>query len=108
MVFDGAPLLFKEVEDGIQLSEIIFDTIRMWVKVEDVPLNKRTKSMAVKMASNMGKFVEFDESDPIGWSKYMCFRVDLKLDKPFRRMMRIATSNGSKLVKFTYEKLMDI
>lgn len=106
--FDGAPLLFKEIEEGIQPSEIIFDTIRMWVKVEDVPLNKRTKSMVVSLASSMGKFVEFDDSGPIGWSKYMRFRVDLKLDKPFRRMTRIGTSNGSKLIKFIYEKLMDV
>lgn len=64
--FDGAPLLLKEVEDGVQPSEIIFDTIRLWVKAEDVSLNKRTRSMAKSMTENMGKFVEFDESQPIG------------------------------------------
>ncbi|KMS96531.1 hypothetical protein BVRB_8g202020 [Beta vulgaris subsp. vulgaris] len=106
--FDGSPLLLQEVEEGIQPSEIVFDTMRWWVKAEDVPLNKRTKSMAVSMASCMGRFVEFDESDPIGWCKYMRFRVDVQLDKPLRRGMRIATANGSKWIKFKYEKLMDL
>ena len=106
--FDGSPLLLQEVEEGIQPSEIVFDTMRWWVKAEDVPLNKRTKSMAVSMATCMGRFVEFDESDPIGWSKYMRFRVDVNLDKPLRRGMRIATANGSKWIKFKYEKLMDL
>uniref|UniRef100_A0A803MD25 CCHC-type domain-containing protein n=1 Tax=Chenopodium quinoa TaxID=63459 RepID=A0A803MD25_CHEQI len=105
--FDGAPLILKEVKEGIQPSELTFDTIRIWVKAEDVPLNKRTKSMAISMASNMGSFVEFDETDPIGWSKYMRFRVDLNLKKRLRRGMRIAVSNGSKWVKFKYEKLID-
>ncbi|KNA21693.1 hypothetical protein SOVF_040780, partial [Spinacia oleracea] len=106
--FDGAPLLLKEVEEGVQPSEITFDTLRWWVKVEDVPLNKRTKAMVVSLASKMGSFVEFDESDPIGWSKYMRFRVDVNLEKPLRRGAFIATTGGSKWVKFKYEKLMDI
>lgn len=76
--------------------------------MEDVPLNKRTKSMAMSLAEKMGSFVEFDESDPIGWSKFMRVRVDVRLDKPLRRGAYIATSNGSKWVKFKYEKLMDI
>lgn len=106
--FDGALLLLKEVEDGIKPSEHVFDEVRLWVKVEDVPLNKRTKSMAVKIATSMGKFVEFDESDPIGWSKYLRFRVDLRLDKPLRRGMRIGVATGSKWVKFKYDKVIDL
>ncbi|KAL2932560.1 hypothetical protein RDABS01_000298 [Bienertia sinuspersici] len=106
--FGGAPLLLKTVEEGVQPSEITFDSIRFWVEAEDVPLNKRTKAMAKSMAASMGEFVEFDESDPIGWSKFMRVRVDLKLEKPLKRWTRIATPNGSKLVKFTYEKLMVI
>lgn len=68
--------------------------------MEDVPLNKRTKSMAKSLAEKMGTFVEFDETDPISWSKYMRFRVDVMLDKPLHCYI--------KWVKFKYEKLMDI
>lgn len=105
--FNGAPLVLKEVEDEVQPSELVFDTVRIWVKVEVVPLNKRTEAMAMKIASSMGKFVEYDETDPIGWSKYMRFRVDLRVDKPLRRGMRIGVSKGSKWITFKYEKVMD-
>ncbi|KAL2941305.1 Light-independent protochlorophyllide reductase subunit N [Bienertia sinuspersici] len=81
----------NEVDHGIQPSEIVFDTIRFWVKVEDMQLNKRTRAMAISLAASMGEFVDFDDSDPIGWSKYMRFRVDIKLDKPLKRFTRIAT-----------------
>ncbi|KAL2901323.1 1-deoxy-D-xylulose-5-phosphate synthase [Bienertia sinuspersici] len=107
----GAPLLLKPIEEGVQAvqpSEITFGTIRFWVKAKDVSLNKRTKSMEKSMAASMGEFMGFDESDPIGWSKYMHFRVDLKLNKPLKRWTHIATPGGRKPVKFTYEKLMDI
>ncbi|KAL2924118.1 putative uncharacterized protein KIF25-AS1 [Bienertia sinuspersici] len=93
-----APLLLKEVEEVIQPS----------VKAEDVSLNKRTKSMAISMASSKGTFVEFDDLKSIDWSKYMRFKVDLKINKPYKRWIRITTPNGSKLFKFTYERLMDV
>lgn len=70
------------------------------MKADDYSINKRTKAVAVLVASTMGKFVEFDEFDPIGWSKYMQFRVDLSLDKALIRVMRIVTSSGSKWIKF--------
>lgn len=105
--FDGAPLILKEVEEGIQPSELVFDTVRIWIKVEDVPLNKRTKAMAITIARSLGGFVEYDEQDPIGWSKYMRIRVDLRLDKPLRRGMRIGVATGSKWIKLKYEKLID-
>lgn len=94
--FDGSPLLLKEVDYEMQPSEITFDSIRFWVKAYDVPLSKCTKSMAISLDSKMGKFVEYDESDPLGWNKYMCFRVDLRLDKPLRRWIRVSVSGGSK------------
>lgn len=52
-----------------------------------MPLSKRTKAMAVSLASSMGEFVKFDDSDPIGWSKFMRFRVHLKLNKPLKRLV---------------------
>ncbi|KAL2941280.1 hypothetical protein RDABS01_029630 [Bienertia sinuspersici] len=106
--FNGPPPLLKEVDHEIQPSEIVFDMIRFWVKVEDMQLNKRTRAMAISLAASMGEFVDFDDSDPIGWSKYMRFRVDIKRDKPLKHFTRIATQGGSKLVKFTHERLMDI
>lgn len=88
---------------GNSAFKACFDTFRWWVKA-DVPLNKRTKSTV----SRMGRFVEFDESDPIGWSKYMRFWVDVNLEEPLRRGMCIPTVNGSNLIKFKYEKLTDL
>ncbi|KAL2931806.1 hypothetical protein RDABS01_037216 [Bienertia sinuspersici] len=60
--FSGVPISLKEVNEGVQPSEITFETIR----------------------------------------------VDIKLDKPLKRFTRVEVKGGSKLVKFTYERLMDI
>ncbi|KAL2902905.1 hypothetical protein RDABS01_027987 [Bienertia sinuspersici] len=52
----------------------------------------------------MGNFVEYDDYDPLGWNKFMRFRVDLKIDKPLRRSIG---EGGRKWVKLKYERLMD-
>ncbi|KAL2942601.1 hypothetical protein RDABS01_030951, partial [Bienertia sinuspersici] len=95
------------IEDNVIKAEITFETIRFWVKAYDVPLSKRTKSMAMSMASKMGTFIEYDDSDPLGWNRFMRFRVDLRLDKPLRRWIRVSVSGGSKWIELKYEKLMD-
>ncbi|KAL2941022.1 Deoxyribose-phosphate aldolase [Bienertia sinuspersici] len=63
--------------------------------------------MAVSMASKMGRFVDYDDSDPLGWQKYMRFSVDLKLDKPLRRWIRVSVKGGSKWIELKYERLTD-
>ncbi|KAL2921664.1 hypothetical protein RDABS01_013155 [Bienertia sinuspersici] len=106
-LFGGSPLVLKDVEKGVQHSELSFDTTRFWVKAYDVSLDKRTKSMTISIAEKMGKFMEFDDSDPLGWNKFMRSRVDFKIDKPLRRWIRVATKGGSKWIELKYEKLMD-
>lgn len=105
--FRGYPLLLQQIEEGIQPSEIVFTKVRFWVRAYDVPLNKRTSTMAKSLAATMGDFWEYDESDPLGWTKYMRFRVDLDISKPLKRWSRIATKGGPKVIKFTYERLMN-
>ncbi|KAL2935333.1 2-C-methyl-D-erythritol 4-phosphate cytidylyltransferase [Bienertia sinuspersici] len=60
------------------------------------------------MASKMVKFVDYNESDPLGWHKFMRFRVDLKIDRPLRRWIRVSVKGGSKRIEVKYEKLMDL
>lgn len=64
--------------------------------------------MAVAMAQKMGTFVDYDDTDPVGWGKYMRVKIDLPLNKPLRRQMRLQVGGGeSKWVKIKYERLMD-
>ncbi|KNA06643.1 hypothetical protein SOVF_179060 [Spinacia oleracea] len=73
--FDGSPLLVKSIKRGEQPSKLFFVTIRFRVKIKDVPFERRKKSMVVAMAQKMGS--QYDESDPVGWGKYMRVRVDV-------------------------------
>uniref|UniRef100_A0A803NEK0 Thioesterase domain-containing protein n=1 Tax=Chenopodium quinoa TaxID=63459 RepID=A0A803NEK0_CHEQI len=76
-ITDKIKVLLKKIEEGVQPLEISFDTIRMSVKAEDVPLNKRTKSIyKVSVASryNGELFTWWNkQADPDG----ICERLDI-------------------------------
>ncbi|KAL2925942.1 hypothetical protein RDABS01_000013 [Bienertia sinuspersici] len=67
--FDGKLLLLKEVNKGEQPAEMTFNMVRSWVKVYQLPVDKRRKPMAMAIANKMGSFVEFDGTDPFDYKK---------------------------------------
>ncbi|KAL2934705.1 UvrABC system protein C [Bienertia sinuspersici] len=54
-----------------------------------------------------GEFVEFDDSEKLGWNRFLGLQVDFQLDKPLQRGIWVFVKGGSKWVDFEYEKLMD-
>ncbi|KAL2895154.1 hypothetical protein RDABS01_011063 [Bienertia sinuspersici] len=103
--FDGKLLLLKDVKRGEQPAKMSFNMARFWVKVYQVPVDRRKKSMAMAIANRIGTFVEFDSSNPFGYRKFMRFRVDLDISKPLMRGMKILVGGAQKWVDFKYEKL---
>ncbi|KAL2920896.1 Polyribonucleotide nucleotidyltransferase, partial [Bienertia sinuspersici] len=63
--FDKKLLLLKEVVAGEHPAEMVFNAVRFWVKVYQLPVDKRKKSMAAAMTNKMGKFVDLDPSKPL-------------------------------------------
>ncbi|KAJ8431515.1 hypothetical protein Cgig2_009752 [Carnegiea gigantea] len=63
---------------GLEIpSEVVFTTVRFWVKAYDVPGRKQTASFARALASNVGDLVSYDESTTLGIDEALCFRVDI-------------------------------
>ncbi|KAL2899415.1 hypothetical protein RDABS01_024497 [Bienertia sinuspersici] len=106
--FDNQLLLLKEVRGDEQLSEITFYQSPVWVRVYDLPFVKRNAQFARCIGENMGGFVDFDDSDPLGLDNFLRIKVMIDVGKPLRRGMKIATSsNCSKWVDIKYERLGD-
>uniref|UniRef100_A0A803KXJ6 Zinc knuckle CX2CX4HX4C domain-containing protein n=1 Tax=Chenopodium quinoa TaxID=63459 RepID=A0A803KXJ6_CHEQI len=76
----------------------------MWVRLMDVPLNKRS----ISVMYDIGEFIELDESDPLGWSESMRIKVLVDINKPLRRGLFLATDqNSSRWIDVKYERLAD-
>ncbi|KAL2933311.1 Bud site selection protein RAX2 [Bienertia sinuspersici] len=63
------PLCFPEVDGNDRVSEVTFKYSPCWIRVYNSPLAKRNLHFAKKVGDNMGGFVEFDDTDPLGGVK---------------------------------------
>ncbi|XP_021749920.1 uncharacterized protein LOC110715641 [Chenopodium quinoa] len=106
--FDGKLLLLKEIIGDEQPSEIVFDRAPMWVRIMDVPFNKRNLSVMREVGDSLGGFVKIDDADPLGWGEFIRIKVLVEVHKPLRRGVFLAGGNGkAKWVDIKYERLSD-
>ncbi|KAJ8434317.1 hypothetical protein Cgig2_009942 [Carnegiea gigantea] len=94
--FDRNTLLLNELTGFEKYSEVVFETVRYWVKVYDVPAIKQTKPFAECLASTIGSFVSVDDDNLIGVDKSLNFVANININKPLRRGVRVKV-NGQPL-----------
>uniref|UniRef100_A0A803MIX6 CCHC-type domain-containing protein n=1 Tax=Chenopodium quinoa TaxID=63459 RepID=A0A803MIX6_CHEQI len=106
--FDEKLLLLKELQGDEQPSEITFTHTPMWVRLLDVPFNKRNVSVMYDVGEFLSGFIEFDDDDPLGWDEYVRMKILVDIRKPLRRGVFLATgSSSTKWVDMKYERLSD-
>lgn len=102
--FDNHLLILEETTGDVQPSKISFSSSLFWIRVYDIPLNKRIEATAKGIGETMGKFLQFHIDDP--WDRAMRVKVEVDVSKPLLRGIRIATGKGSSCrVYFKYELL---
>lgn len=107
--FKEQVLLLKEINGDEQPSEVIFDKAPFWIRLVDVPFNRRNVNVAYDVGEDFGGFIDYDDSDPLGWEEEMRIKVLLEIDKPLRRGVTISTGRGrSKWVDVKYERIGDL
>lgn len=101
-------LVLKEINGDEQLSEVVFTHTPFWIQLTDVPFNRRNSAVAYDVGECIGGFLEFYDSDPLGWDEVMRIKVLLDLNKPLRRGVKISTGRTSfKWAGIQYERLAD-
>lgn len=106
--FDGKILLLKELKGEEQPSEVNFTHSPFWVRLLDVPFGKQNVNFASTIGERLGGFLEFDDSDPVGWEVFTRVKVNLDIEKPLPRGIKVRVGkNCTKWVGFKYERLGD-
>lgn len=103
--FDNHLLLLKEISGLEQPKDLDFNTVDFSIKVYNVPFVKRSKALAQAIGNKVGQFLDFDDSDISGWSKYMRIRVRLRVDKPLPRGSTMKLGGERIWVDFRLERL---
>ncbi|KAE8772798.1 hypothetical protein D1007_55168 [Hordeum vulgare] len=78
--FDFNVLILKDYDGKTRPSEMIFDTVEVWVRVEDLPLDRRTKEFGEVLGNWLGEVVKVDvESNGFAKGKYLRVRAKISV-----------------------------
>ena len=105
--FDNNLLLLCRWRKGLSITNISFTRFPLWIQVWGLPFESMIEEVGKDLGSKLGKYID---SDRRSWlseqAKFMRIRVDIPIDKPFRRGGNIVNSDGDKFwVTFKYERL---
>ena len=91
--YDFNVLILKDYEGNTRPSEMVFDSIDVWVRVVDLPPDRRTKAFGEALGNWLGKTVRVDV-DKEGLAKGNQLRVRTKISvyEPLIRGMRLKSS----------------
>ncbi|XWS65469.1 hypothetical protein CRYUN_Cryun05aG0115400 [Craigia yunnanensis] len=98
-VIDGSPwsfdkqlLTIKESDGNLRTSVYVFGIALFWVRIHGLPFNLMSKEVVVRIGRKLGALQTVDTMS--AWGKYMRVRVELDINKPWRRFVTIAGPLG--------------
>ncbi|CAL1410429.1 unnamed protein product [Linum trigynum] len=98
MVLASSFLIKKPVPEDLHM-------IDLWVQIQGFPAELRTQKMAEKIATRFGTLVWFDNSTGTMWDDYLRIRINLSINNPLKKKLKL--NIGGELVEYVvkYEKL---
>ncbi|KAK1695860.1 hypothetical protein QYE76_012557 [Lolium multiflorum] len=84
--FDFNVVLLREYDGSIHPSDMVFNSMEIWVRVLDLPMDMMNRAYGELIGGWIGKFisVEVDE-DGFAWGKELRIRVAVRVDQPLMR-----------------------
>ena len=66
------PLVFTEIDEGTNVTDLKFESIPMWIQIHNVPLACFNKGCAELFGKQVGSVLEVDENaDGCCWGCYL-------------------------------------
>jgi hypothetical protein len=84
--FDFNPILLQKFDGSIRPSDMVFNSLDVWVRVLDLPLDKMNRAYGELIGNWVGKFisVEVDE-DGMAWGEDLRIRAEIRVGQPLMR-----------------------
>ncbi|KAK1682768.1 hypothetical protein QYE76_043616 [Lolium multiflorum] len=84
--FDFAAVLLKNYAGSVRPSDMIFDSMDIWIRVPDLPMDMMNKLYGRLIGNWVGKYISVDvDQDGIAWGKDLRIRVEIRVDQPLPR-----------------------
>ena len=108
--FDKNLLALKRVLRPALVKGLVFDNVRFWVQVHDLPLGSMNMQTASDIVSTAGEVILGSSDDEeFEGGNFMRVRVSIDITKPLSRGRKVEFSNGEvSWVSFKYESLPNL
>nr|XP_051211969.1 uncharacterized protein LOC127329500 [Lolium perenne] len=92
--FDFNPILLQELDGSVRPSDMVFNSLDVWVRFLDLPLDKMNRAYGELIGNWVGKFisVEVDE-DGMAWGEDLRIRAEIRVDQPLMRGVNLRNSD---------------
>jgi hypothetical protein len=108
--FDFNVILLKEYDGSIRPSDITFDSLDIWVRVLDLPMDMMNSVYGELIGGWIGRYIHTDvDEDGIAWGKDLRIRVAVRVDQPLVRGVPLKSSaedEDSNWFDLKYEKVL--
>jgi hypothetical protein len=84
--FDFNAVLLKDYDGSVRPSDMIFDSLEVWARVSDLPLDMMNKVYGKRIGGWIGEYIATDvDEDGMAWGDELRIRVAVKVDQPLMR-----------------------
>jgi hypothetical protein len=92
--FDFNVVLVKEYDGSIRPSDMVFDSLEMWVRVLDLPMDMMNRAYGKLIGNWIGRYVSVEvDADDMAWGKDLRIRVAVQVDQPLPRGVPLKESD---------------
>uniref|UniRef100_A0ACD5ZRN2 Uncharacterized protein n=1 Tax=Avena sativa TaxID=4498 RepID=A0ACD5ZRN2_AVESA len=107
--FDFHVLLLKEYDGSIRPSDMVFDTMDIWVRVLDLPMDMMNRAYGELIGGWIGKYISVDvDTEGMAWGEELRIRVAIRVDQPLLRGVTLRESEevvDDRWFDIKYEKI---
>ncbi|KAE8800507.1 hypothetical protein D1007_24002 [Hordeum vulgare] len=94
-------VILENLEEHMQPSELVFETLPVWVRVVNLPYNLRNNKWGLAIARQIDKTTTVVQIDPVGG--FLRGRVSIDVRKPLQRWILIESAKRKSTDKYEIE-----
>jgi len=103
--YDNANLVIQKISPGEVAKDVLLNNMEISIQVHGLPCGYVSEKIGAGCGAFLGELREYDSKNWVH-SKYMRIRVEININQPLKRDMKLRTNNGKCVtVYFKYEKL---
>jgi hypothetical protein len=107
--FDFNAVLLKDYDGSVRPSDMVFDTMEIWVRVLDLPMDMMNRVYGELIGNWIGRFISVEvDSEGMAWGKDLKIRVAIRVDQPLVQGVPLKESGDEvegKWFDIKYEKI---